>query len=229
MQGNAKEIVAEFLHVLAQVFGNRVLFAGLQGSYARGEASGTSDIDFVVILDKASPADHRMYHDMLGSLAWRDKACGFMAGQDEILCWDRADLFSLYHDTQPLVGSLEFLLPTISTQDVRRAVHLGACNLYHACGHNVRHGQGRKVLRQLYKSVVFVLRARCFDQSGHYVARKAELAQALWGEDRLLMQNALRLEQNPDLAEAEFDALSDSLLHWSAAIIRKYCGNTQKN
>ena len=40
-----------FLQTLTETFGNRVCFVGLQGSYGRGEATETRDIDVVVILD----------------------------------------------------------------------------------------------------------------------------------------------------------------------------------
>ena len=43
-----------FLKALFEEFGNRVWFVGLQGSYARGEATKDSDIDMVVILDELS-------------------------------------------------------------------------------------------------------------------------------------------------------------------------------
>ena len=43
-----------FVQILDDTFGNRVWFVGLQGSYAREEATETSDIDTVVILDEFS-------------------------------------------------------------------------------------------------------------------------------------------------------------------------------
>ena len=46
-----------FLRTLDQTFGSRVWFVGLQGSYGRGEAMETSDIDIVVILDELSATD----------------------------------------------------------------------------------------------------------------------------------------------------------------------------
>ena len=36
-----------FLQILNETFANRVWFVGLQGSYGRGEATETSDIDIV--------------------------------------------------------------------------------------------------------------------------------------------------------------------------------------
>ena len=46
-----------FLQTLNETFGDRVWFVGLQGSYGRGEATETSDIDVVVILDELSTMD----------------------------------------------------------------------------------------------------------------------------------------------------------------------------
>ena len=40
-----------FLQALNETFRDRVWFVGLQGSFACGEATETSDIDVVVILD----------------------------------------------------------------------------------------------------------------------------------------------------------------------------------
>ena len=42
----------KFLEALNDTFKDRVWFVGLQGSYGRGEATETSDIDVVVIIDE---------------------------------------------------------------------------------------------------------------------------------------------------------------------------------
>ena len=55
----------EFLQTLNETFANRVWFVGLQGSYGRGEATETSDIDIVVILDQLSVTDIQKYNAML--------------------------------------------------------------------------------------------------------------------------------------------------------------------
>ena len=51
----------DFLQKLNDVFVNRVWFVGLQGSYGRGEATETSDIDVVVIFDELSALDIQTY------------------------------------------------------------------------------------------------------------------------------------------------------------------------
>ena len=56
-----------FLNALNDQFGDRVWFVGLQGSFARGEATENSDIDMVVILDEISASD------VAGIIALRSK------------------------------------------------------------------------------------------------------------------------------------------------------------
>ena len=104
-----------FLKKLDEAFGSRVYFVGLQGSYGRGEATSTSDIDTVVILDELNAEDIKSYNNMLDSLPHRDLICGFLSGKKEILNWEASDLFQFYHDTKPIKGSLDALLPIIDS------------------------------------------------------------------------------------------------------------------
>ena len=87
-----------FLKVLNDNFENRVWFVGLQGSYGRGEATETSDIDIVVIFDELSASDIQKYNTMLDSLPHRELICGFVSGKDELLNWEPSDLFQFYYD-----------------------------------------------------------------------------------------------------------------------------------
>ena len=117
-------------------FGDRVRYIGLQGSRARGEAGPDSDIDVVCILDECSLADLETYQAAVEHLPERDKLCGFVSGAAELAAWDRGDLFSFRHDTEDWYGQLADLLPPEEPGDARRALHTGACGLYHLCCHN---------------------------------------------------------------------------------------------
>ena len=81
----------DFLLKLSYEFKNRVWFVGLQGSYGRGEATETSDIDIVVILDELSAMDIQIYNDMLDTLSHRELICGFLSGKKEIMIWEPSD------------------------------------------------------------------------------------------------------------------------------------------
>ena len=95
-----------FVQALEENFGNRVWFVGLQGSYGRGEATETSDIDVVVILDELTAQDIQAYNAMLDILPNRELICGFVSGKKELLNWEPSDLFQFYHDTTQIKGSL---------------------------------------------------------------------------------------------------------------------------
>ncbi len=94
----------KFLQTLTQNFGERIWFVGLQGSYARGEATETSDIDMVVILDEVSVLDIQKYNAMLDTLSNREQICGLLSGKQELLHWEPSDLFQFYNDTKPIKG-----------------------------------------------------------------------------------------------------------------------------
>ena len=96
-----------FLKAIEKTFANRVWFVGLQGSYGRGEATETSDIDVVVILDQLSALDIQAYHDMLDTLPNRELICGFLSGKSEILNWEPSDLFQFCNDTTAVKGNLD--------------------------------------------------------------------------------------------------------------------------
>ena len=129
--------INEFLTKLNNAFANRVWFVGLQGSYGRGEATETSDIDMVVILDEFNTTDIQTYNEMLDTMPHRALICGFISGKEEIMNWEPSDLFQFYYDTTPLKGSLDDLLSVIDENAVKKAIKTGACNIFHGCVHNM--------------------------------------------------------------------------------------------
>lgn len=82
-----------FTQALLERFGARVWFVGLQGSYGRGDATESSDIDMVVILDTLTATDIPIYHAMLDTLPHRELICGFLSGKEDIFNWEPSDLF----------------------------------------------------------------------------------------------------------------------------------------
>lgn len=75
------EFIKKYMAALDQAFQDRVWFAGLQGSYGRGEATEASDIDMVVILNQLSASDIHTYDAMLDTLPCRELICGFLSGR----------------------------------------------------------------------------------------------------------------------------------------------------
>lgn len=156
----------EFQRALAQTFPGRLWFVGLQGSRARGEATAASDIDVVVVLDALAAEDIRRYSAMLDTLPERHLICGFLSGRDELLHWAASDLFQFCHDTRPYLGSLDDVLALVDENDVRQAVHLAACNIYHACVHNIVHEKSPALLAELYKQPASACRPSATSRQG---------------------------------------------------------------
>ena len=206
-----------FLQKLNHQFADRVWFVGLQGSYGRGEARDTSDIDIVVIFDELSAADIQAYHALLDTLPHRELICGFVSGKEELLKWEPSDLFQFYFDTTPLKGSLKELFEVIDAAAVNRAIKIGACNIYHACVHNMLHEKSEDILKGLYKSASFVVQAIAFRQTGKYVKHQGELLHAVSADEKLIVETFLSLKNG---GAVELMRMSEALFSWSQKIIR---------
>ncbi len=207
-----------FLNALSETFGERVWFVGLQGSYGRGEATETSDIDLVVILNELSPADIHTYNTMLDALPHRELICGFLSGKNELLNWEPSDLFQFYYDTKPIRGSLDELLMLLDDEAIERAIKIGACNIYHGCVHNMLYEKSEELLRGLYKSASFVVQAIAFRETGSYISRQKDLRELLSPENRAIADAFLSLKNG---GAVDFDRMSEALFIWTQGLIKK--------
>ena len=201
-----------FLQTLSETFANRVWFVGLQGSYGRGEATETSDIDVVVILDELSAMDIQTYNNMLDTMSHRELICGFLSGKKEIMNWEPSDLFQFCHDTTPIKGSLDEVMAVIDESAVNRAIKIGACNVYHGCVHNMLHEKSEDILRGLYKSASFVVQAVVFKQTGNYISHQKDLFQVVSSDERVIVETFLNLKNG---GAVDFNLMSEILFAWS--------------
>ncbi len=198
----------DFLQKANATFQDRVWFVGLQGSYGRGEATGTSDIDIVLILDGLTAPDIRSYQAMLDTLPHRALICGFLSGKEELLSWEPSDLFQFCHDTTPLKGSLNAVLRLVKESDVSRAIKIGACNIYHGCIHNMLHEKSEETLKSLYKSASFVIQAILFKQNGKYLKQQQDLLAAAAPDEQAVLRTLFTLKRG---GAVDFAPMSDTL------------------
>ncbi len=205
-------LMNDFLQKLNHNFGSRVWFVGLQGSYGRGEATQTSDIDIVVILDELSAMDIPAYNKMLDTLSHRELICGFLSGKDDIINWEPSDLFQFYYDTTPIKGSLDELLAVIDESAVNSAIKIGVCNIYHGCVHNMIHEKSEDILRGLYKSASFVVQAIAFRQTGNYISHQKELLKVVSADERMIVETFLNLKNGETV---DFNLMSETLFAWA--------------
>ena len=202
----------EFLQALNNTLADRVWFVGLQGSYGRDEATESSDIDVVVILDELAASDIKIYNDMLDTLPHRELICGFLSGKAEIMNWEPSDLFQFCHDTTPIKGSLDEVLALVDESDVSRAIKIGACNIFHACVHNMLHEKSEDILVGLYKAAAFVVQAVAFRQTGNYIRHQKELLQTVSSDDRIIVESFINLKNG---TATEFNLMSETLFAWA--------------
>ena len=201
-----------FLQTLNKTFENRVWFVGLQGSYGRGEATETSDIDVVVILDELSAKDIQIYNDMLDTLPHRKLICGFLSGRNEIMNWELSDLFQFCNDTIPIKGTLDEVFALIDENAINRAIKIGACNIFHGCVHNMLHEKSEDILRGLYKSASFVVQAIVFKQTGNYIKYQEELFKVVSSDELVIVENFMILKNG---GTVDFSLMSETLFDWS--------------
>ena len=201
-----------FLQILNETFADRVWFVGLQGSYGRGEATETSDIDIVVILDELSAVDIQTYNAMLDTLSNRELICGFLSGKGDIMNWEPSDLFQFCHDTTPIKGSLDEVMAFVDESAVNRAIKIGACNIFHGCVHNMLHEKSEDILRDLYKSASFVVQAIVFQQTGNYIKHQEELLTVATLNEQAIINTFLSLKKG---GTVDFIPMSDALFVWA--------------
>ena len=211
-----------FLQTLNETFANRVWFVGLQGSYGRGEATETSDIDIVVILDELSAMDIQTYNTMLDTIAHRELICGFISGTNEIMNWEPSDLFQFCYDTTPIKGSLDEVLALIDERAVNRAIKIGACNIFHGCVHNMLHEKSEDILRGLYKSASFVVQAIAFKQTGNYISHQKELLKVVSSDEQAIVETFMNLKNG---GAVEFNLMSETLFTWA----KKWIGENSQS
>lgn len=209
--------IDDFLKALDKTFLERVVFVGLQGSYARGEATEKSDVDLVLILDELSPADIEAYGKMLDALPYRELICGFLSGKNELLSWEPSDLFQFYYDTMPIKGSLSELLELIDASGVDRAIKLGACNIYHGCVHNMLYEKSEEILKGLYKSASFVVQAIVFRDTGKYVRHQKDLLVYALPCEREIIETFISLKTG---GKVDFLKMSEALFLWAQSKIK---------
>ena len=202
--------MGSFKENLLRLFGDNLLFLGLQGSYGRGEAKETSDIDPVIILQQCGKDEILKYRSYIDILPEKDILCGFVSSIDELRAWESADRAQLILDTKPVYRDLAELCPPITGDDIRRAVQQGACAIYHASSHNILHARNWLILPELYKSARFTIRMKQYLQTGVYVSALRDLTAIVGEEEKAILET-----QNPSTEDDAF-----MLFEWVSKTMR---------
>ena len=206
-----KEYLEKLIAACEAAFGERLLYVGLQGSYLRGEADESSDIDVMLVLDRFSVKDMDLYREVLERLGHSEKACGFICGREELSCWNPLEVCQLSHTTKDLFGSLADYLPKASREDEINYVRLSLGNLYHELCHRYIHAEREKNVRKLRgtcKGLFFLIQNLYFLESGKFIPTRKALKELAAEEDR----QVLLLAELPDTQD--FDKAFSLVFGW---------------
>lgn len=175
------------------VFCDRLLYVGLQGSYLRGEANENSDIDIMIVLDRLSVADMDKYRDILEKIGWSEKSCGFICGREELACWNPLEVCQLRYTTKDLYGTLSDHLPDAAREDEINYVKVSLGNLYHELCHRYIHANREKNVlgfRGTCKGLFFMIQNMHYLESGEFVTTKKALKEKVTEKDRGMLMMA---------------------------------------
>lgn len=200
------------------VFGKRLLYVGLQGSYMRGEATEKSDIDVMLVLDRLSVSDMDEYRAILKKLGSFELSCGFICGRDELSRWNPLEICQLKHTTKDVFGSLSDFLPEFSRTDELNYCKLGLGDLYHGLCHRYIHAERERnieSLRCMGKPLFFLIQNLHYLESGDYILTKTALEQAVSEADSAMLA---RGEIN---TEADFDRAFSAVFAWCQSAFRR--------
>ena len=193
---NIDAYLSQLTSLLQAHFGNRLVYVGLQGSYLRGEATDSSDIDIMVVIDGLSVSDLDAYRQIIQSLPHSDRSCGFICSKADLANWNPLEICNLLHGTKDHFGRLCDLVPAYTDEDIRNFAKISLNNLYHEICHRYIHAgpeRSAEALPGTYKGVFFILQNLYYLRHGEFITAKAELLPLLDGNDRAVLQRALEL------------------------------------
>lgn len=213
--------ISQFIGLLRQKYGARLLYVGLQGSYLRNEATESSDIDLMVVVDGLSVDDLDRYREAIISIGDCEKSCGFICGKTDLAHWNPLEICHLLHSTKDYYGTLEDLVPRYTQENIRDFVKISVNNLYHEICHRYLHSDWETNTAQLpcsYRSVFFILQNLYYLEHGVFVQTKAGLRTLLSGKDRSVLDTAVHLAQGE---KYDFPVAFSLLFSWCQDTMKK--------
>ena len=208
------EYIDELIILLKDVFDERLMYIGLQGSYLRNEETKNSDIDIMAVIDNISVEDLKTYQKALVSVGNFDKSCGFICGKADLEHWNPLEICHLLNTTKDYYGELKNLVPAYTIEDERNYVKLSLNNLYHEICHRYIHADREYNVIKLpitCKSVFFIMQHLYYLKSGNFISTKRELLERVQDEDKIVLELSISLQDHTDY---DFDRAFFVLFHW---------------
>jgi len=202
----------KLVEALLAAFGHELLYVGLQGSYLRGEATESSDIDAMVILETADLPALARYREVIESLGDSDKACGFLCGRADMAHWNTLEIPHLLHATKDYYGTLADFMPPCTEEDLRQFLRLSLGNLLHELTHRYIHRPVERsyaALADMHRPVFFILQNLLYRRDCIYPETRAALTELLTGEDKAVWDMLCREKNGEGNPETDLRLLHD--------------------
>ena len=117
------------------------------------------------------------------------------------------------------MGSFDFLKDTFTGENIRQAVRVGVCNIYHVASHNFLHARNMVVLKDVYKSARFVIRMKNFYETGSYVSSMRELFNIAGNTDKKILEECNGF--STEYSEEVFNEKSQDIIEWASNLIKR--------
>lgn len=216
-----EEYIDELTDILADAFGERLVYIGLQGSYLRNEATENSDIDIMAVIDDISVEDLDTYRQALVSIGNFDKSCGFICGRADLSHWNPLELCHLLNTTKDYYGELKNLVPAYTMEDERNYVKFSLNNLYHELCHRYIHADREHNISRLpvtCKSVFYIVQHLHYLRTGNFVPTKRELLECVQDEDKAVLELSISLRNDDGY---DFDRAFSLLFRWCQSALAR--------
>ena len=188
--------LAEFVARLRGAFGERLVFVGHDGSWARGEADPDSDIDTMVVVDRIEADDLATFRAVVAAMPEGGRlASGLFNSVAELQARSPSEMMQYFYGCEVLHGSAEGFVPKPGADDLMADVRFKALtNLMHARHYLLYpHDLAKKVhsLRYAFKESFYAVQEWLLARKGTFYARKDDLLPALTDpDDRAVVQVA---------------------------------------
>lgn len=216
-----EEYIDGLTDILADAFGERLVYIGLQGSYLRNEATENSDIDIMAVIDDISVEDLDTYRQALVSIGNFDKSCGFICGRADLSHWNPLELCHLLNTTKDYYGELKNLVPAYTMEDERNYVKFSLNNLYHELCHRYIHADREHNISRLpvtCKSVFYIVQHLHYLRTGNFVPTKRELLECVQDEDKAVLELSVSLRNDDGY---DFDRAFSLLFRWCQSALAR--------
>jgi predicted nucleotidyltransferase len=217
----------EFLAKLEDAFGDRLVWVGHHGSWARGEAGPESDIDCMVVVDHVKDADLTTFKEINHSMPdARRLASGSIMSILELKMTPRLYMLQCFHGLKVLYGSIEGIVEPPGADDLIEDIKFKADENLHTARHYLLYPHDLpEVVHRLkyhFKRCFYALESWLLLVRGQFIPTKNEILELLEDpDDREVVLVARDWYQLTDDLTAHPARYIELLERWSRGMMHK--------